>query len=158
MPCPPTDHVRSSQSDLDRADLRLLRGSLLFAKKRVAEILTPTGEVFTLHTHVFVDAPLLASIRASGFSRIPVIDNGGERDDEEDDAGGASSGNQSQQPTHRRVPSFVGILLVKNLLGVLHAHPNGAFLSGTQRRHRRCVTRSYFEFFTVIIIATTVLL
>jgi metal transporter CNNM len=61
-------HVRSSQSDLDRADLRLLKGSLLFAKKRVVEILTPAEQVFALPTDAFVDASLLARIRAHGYS------------------------------------------------------------------------------------------
>lgn len=65
-------HVDPS-SNIDKDEIRLIKGSLTFSDKTVKKIMTPWKDVFALRTDVVIDRKLRKKIHTEGFSRIPII-------------------------------------------------------------------------------------
>lgn len=85
------DHENSDISDLGIEEGRIMKGALLFADKAVEEVMTPRIAVFSLKDEDIINDKVLAEIKKSGRSRIPV--------------------------TGESMDDIVGILYVKDLVG-----------------------------------------
>jgi metal transporter CNNM len=68
-----TEHLGSDQSELDEDEVGIIRGALLLSEKRVRDIVTPISEVYWLEPHTVIDSDKIDEIKASGHSRIPVL-------------------------------------------------------------------------------------
>ncbi|MCG8569437.1 MAG: CNNM domain-containing protein [Spirochaetes bacterium] len=86
------EHEDSPQSNLDRDEERIILGALSFSEKKALDILTPSTVVYSLESNQFITDKLLCEIKSKGFTRIPVYEKNSD--------------------------SFIGILLVKKLLGL----------------------------------------
>ncbi len=66
-------HEDSQDSDLDQDEEDILLGALSFSEKKVKKIMTPKNVVFTVEENAFLDNELLAKIKKTGFTRVPVF-------------------------------------------------------------------------------------
>mgnify|MGYP000518092344 CR=1 FL=1 len=70
------EHAERSDSPVDYDESRIAAGALQFSKKTAGDLVTPMSEVFTVDFDDELDATLLAQIKHSGHSRIPVREDG----------------------------------------------------------------------------------
>ncbi len=68
-----SEHLGTSESELDEDEVGIMRGALQLSEKRVRDIMTPIGKVYSLLPHAVIDAARIDEIKATGFSRIPVL-------------------------------------------------------------------------------------
>jgi metal transporter CNNM len=68
-----SEHLGTSQSELDEDEVGIMRGALQLSEKRVRDIMTPIEKVYSLMPHTVIDDKLIDEIKATGFSRIPVL-------------------------------------------------------------------------------------
>ena len=64
----------SQASGLTTGDQQIMQGVLNYKDKKVEEVYTKIGEVFTLYSDDNLDFQTMLSIYKSGFTRIPVLD------------------------------------------------------------------------------------
>jgi metal transporter CNNM len=111
-----SEHLGAKESELDEDEVEIIRGALQLSEKRVSSIMTPIEQVYWLQPQDVIDDKRIDEIKASGRSRIPVLNAA-------------------------RTICF-GILLVKDLLDIdfddyqprvddLHLHPIQAVGGGT---------------------------
>lgn len=86
------DDNASPTSEVDKDEKRIARGAFSFSHRKVEHVMTPNTVVKIVHTEDVIDSKLLAELKDSGYSRLPVATN---------------------DPNQ-----FVGILYLKDLLGV----------------------------------------
>lgn len=84
------EHAEHAASSIDHDESRIVSGALRFSKQTVADIAMPAAQAFTLSIDDQLDASLISRIKRSGHSRLPVKNQQG---------------------------SYVGMLLVKDLIG-----------------------------------------
>ncbi|MEJ0073447.1 MAG: CBS domain-containing protein [Candidatus Saccharibacteria bacterium] len=53
--------------------MEIIRGALQLSEKHVRDITTPINKVYRLEPETVIDSELIDTIKASGFSRIPVF-------------------------------------------------------------------------------------
>lgn len=68
-----TEHLGSQQSELDDDEVEIIRGALQLSEKRVGSIATPIDKVYWLEPGTVIDGDKIDEIKASGRSRIPVL-------------------------------------------------------------------------------------
>ena len=85
-------HEDEGDGIIDEDEERIILGALTFSEIPVSDIMIPRQNVFTLNEKAKVDQKLLDTIKARGFSKIPVY--------------------------HESKDSITGILFLKNLIGV----------------------------------------
>lgn len=110
------EHLGTKESELDEDEVEIIRGALQLSEKKVGSIMTPIKQVYWLKPQDIIDAKRIDEIKASGHSRIPVLNSA-------------------------KTVCF-GVLLVKELLDIdfddvqprvdeLHLHPIQAVGAGT---------------------------
>ncbi len=65
-------HLPESAIDVD--EQRIARGSLLYSHRTVADVMTPTTVTIMVELSQTLDEQTLASLKQSGFSRLPVYE------------------------------------------------------------------------------------
>jgi len=68
-----SEHLGSSQSELDDDEVEIIRGALQLSEKRVRDIMTPISQVYWLTPQTVIDGDKIDQIKARGRSRIPVF-------------------------------------------------------------------------------------
>jgi len=68
-----SEHLGADDSELDDDEVGIMRGALQLSEKRVRDIMTPVGEVYWLLPSTVIDGERIDEIKASGRSRIPVL-------------------------------------------------------------------------------------
>ena len=68
-----TEHLGAKESELDEDEVEIIRGALQLSEKRVATIMTPIDDVYWLKPQDVIDGNRIDEIKASGRSRIPVL-------------------------------------------------------------------------------------
>ena len=68
-----SEHIGATESELDDDEVEIMRGALSLSEKRVRDIMTPVGKVYSLLPHAVIDNKRIDEIKATGFSRIPVF-------------------------------------------------------------------------------------
>ncbi len=86
------DDNTSLPSEVDQDERRIARGAFSFSHRKVEDVMTPNTVVKIVHSDDVIDAEFLATLKESGYSRLPVA---------------------TEDPNH-----FVGILYLKDLLGI----------------------------------------
>jgi CBS domain containing-hemolysin-like protein len=86
------DEKTIAHADVDTDERRIMRGSLLYSHRTVADVLTPAPVVFSVQETDVLTQDFLLKLRDMGFSRIPV-----------------HTGDKNQ---------YIGILYLKDLVGV----------------------------------------
>lgn len=86
-------HEDADESEIDADEERIMLGALAFSNKTAEMVMTPKSVVFMLSEETEITLDLILKIKESGFTRIPIFQNGN-RD------------------------HIVGVLLVKELLGL----------------------------------------
>lgn len=84
--------AHAKESGLTKEDAKLLGGALTFKDRSVASVMTPIERVYSLPIEAVLDQPTFLAILERGHTRVPVYEG---------------------TPTN-----IVGLLLVKNLLGI----------------------------------------
>ena len=67
------EHLGAKESELDESEVEIIRGALQLSEKRVASIMTPIGQVYSLHPQTIIDDKRIDEIKATGHSRIPIF-------------------------------------------------------------------------------------
>jgi len=70
------EHLGAKESELDEDEVEIIRGALQLSEKRVASIMTPIKQVYWLQPQDVIDGERIDEIKASGRSRIPVLNAG----------------------------------------------------------------------------------
>jgi metal transporter CNNM len=68
-----SEHLGTTESELDEDEVGIMRGALQLSEKRVRDIMTPVSKVYSLLPHAVIDGKRIDEIKATGFSRIPVL-------------------------------------------------------------------------------------
>jgi metal transporter CNNM len=68
-----SEHLGTNESELDEDEVGIMRGALQLSEKRVRDIMTPIGNVYSLLPHGIIDDKVIDEIKATGYSRIPVL-------------------------------------------------------------------------------------
>ncbi|HSX15415.1 MAG TPA: CNNM domain-containing protein [Candidatus Saccharimonadales bacterium] len=68
-----TEHLGSSESELDEDEVEIIRGALQLSEKHVREIMTPISQVYWLQPGTVIDGRIIDEIKARGRSRIPIL-------------------------------------------------------------------------------------
>lgn len=68
-----TEHLGAQESELDEDEVEIIRGALQLSEKRVRDIVTPIEDVYWLQPQTVIDGDRIDEIKASGRSRIPVL-------------------------------------------------------------------------------------
>ena len=68
-----TEHLGAQESELDEDEVEIIRGALQLSEKRVRDIVTPIKDVYWLEPQTVIDGTVIDEIKASGRSRIPVL-------------------------------------------------------------------------------------
>jgi metal transporter CNNM len=68
-----TEHLGAKESELDEDEVEIIRGALQLSEKRVSSIMTPIKQVYWLQPQDIIDSVRIDEIKASGRSRIPVL-------------------------------------------------------------------------------------
>jgi metal transporter CNNM len=68
-----SEHAGADESELDDDEVGIMRGALQLSEKHVRDIMTPISKVYSLLPHAVIDSRRIDEIKASGFSRIPVL-------------------------------------------------------------------------------------
>ncbi|GIW68162.1 MAG: hypothetical protein KatS3mg099_110 [Candidatus Parcubacteria bacterium] len=71
------EHEDSAHSDIDADEERIIKGALTFSHKRAGEIMTPWPQVVSLRAEDALSPETLSRICRSGFSRFPLMGEGG---------------------------------------------------------------------------------
>lgn len=85
-------YERSNQSKIDSDEKKILQNALSFSDKTVYDVLTPRTQVYAIEANTIFNAQLANEIKESGVTRIPVYEE--------------------------KIENVIGVLLVKDLLGV----------------------------------------
>jgi metal transporter CNNM len=85
-------HEDLSESEIDEDEERIIKGGLSYSEKAAQDIMTPRVEMVALKKEQRLDKKTLAKVVATGHSRIPIY--------------------------KERMDNIVGILYVKDLIGV----------------------------------------
>ncbi|MDN5203915.1 CNNM domain-containing protein [Fulvivirgaceae bacterium BMA10] len=85
-------HEDSIKSPIDKDEEKIVLGALSFSDKRVRDVMIPAMEVYQISAVSLINERLLQEIKDKDFSRIPVY--------------------------FQRHDNIIGVLLVKNLIGV----------------------------------------
>lgn len=64
---------------IDEDEERIILGALTFSEMKVADIMIPQKDVFSLDSATVIDKHVLKEIKKKGFSRIPVYDAGAQK-------------------------------------------------------------------------------
>lgn len=67
------EHLGAKESELDEDEVEIIRGALQLSEKRVGSIMTPIKSVYWLQPQDVIDDVRIDEIKASGRSRIPVL-------------------------------------------------------------------------------------
>ena len=70
-----SEHLGSKESELDEDEVEIIKGALQLSEKRVASIMTPIDHVYCLRPEDKIDSDLIDDIKASGRSRIPILNS-----------------------------------------------------------------------------------
>jgi metal transporter CNNM len=87
-----SEHLGSSESELDDDEVEIIKGALQLSEKRVRDIMTPIHQVYWLTPDTVLTGQVIDELKASGLSRIPIF--------------------------NRRRTQCFGILLVKELVDI----------------------------------------
>lgn len=87
------EHGSHDGSGIDGDEARIARGALSFGDRTIQQIMTPHREVVMIAEDLPIDNKAITHLKATGFSRIPVY--------------------RTEEPN-----TFVGVLLIKDLLGL----------------------------------------
>jgi metal transporter CNNM len=68
-----SEHLGTKESDLDEDEVEIIRGALQLSEKKVRDITTPIKQVYWLMPETVIDGILIDEIKASGRSRIPIL-------------------------------------------------------------------------------------
>jgi metal transporter CNNM len=68
-----SEHLGADGSELDDDEVEIMRGALSLSEKHVRDIMTPIKEVYSLTPHTIIDSDRIDEIKASGRSRIPIL-------------------------------------------------------------------------------------
>jgi metal transporter CNNM len=68
-----TEHLGDNNSELDEDEVEIIRGALLLSEKRVRDIMTNIRNVFWLTPDTILTPRQIDTIKAHGWSRIPVM-------------------------------------------------------------------------------------
>lgn len=68
-----SEHIGADESELDEDEVEIMRGALALSEKRVRDIMTPIGRVYSLLPHTVINGKKIDEIKATGRSRIPVF-------------------------------------------------------------------------------------
>ena len=68
-----SEHLGAKESELDEDEVEIIKGALQLSEKRVSTIMTPIDHVYWLKPQDVIDAQLIDDIKASGRSRIPIL-------------------------------------------------------------------------------------
>lgn len=68
-----SEHINSSESELDDDEVEIMRGALQLSEKRVRDIATDIRKVYWLTPETLIDADKIDEIKERGWSRIPVL-------------------------------------------------------------------------------------
>src|SRR6185369_6938598 len=68
-----TEHLGSSESELDEDEVEIIRGALQLSEKHVREIMTPISQVYWLQPGTVIDGRIIDEIKARGRRRIPIL-------------------------------------------------------------------------------------
>jgi metal transporter CNNM len=71
-----SEHLGARESELDEDEVEIIRGALQLSEKRVRDILTPIKHVYWLTPQTMIDSAKIDEIKASGRSRIPILNPG----------------------------------------------------------------------------------
>jgi metal transporter CNNM len=66
------EHEDLKESEIDADEERIIKGALSYSDKKVEDIMTPRTEIFALKYDENSDKKIIAKIKSSGHSRIPV--------------------------------------------------------------------------------------
>lgn len=69
------EHLGAKESELDEDEVEIIRGALQLSEKRVGTIMTPIDQVYWLKPQDIIDDKLIDDIKASGRSRIPILNS-----------------------------------------------------------------------------------
>lgn len=69
----------SKSSELDNDEVAIIKGALQLSEKQVNEIMTPMKKVFYLQDTAKIDGKMIDILKASGHSRIPILNKLGTR-------------------------------------------------------------------------------
>jgi metal transporter CNNM len=86
------DHQMDNSTDIDEREAKTVMGALTFSDKTAREVMTPKKNVYRFYDDQKLDAALIDSIIEKGHTRVPVFKS--------------------------KKDQVVGVVLVKNLLGV----------------------------------------
>ncbi len=67
------EHEKSTESDVDQDELRIVKGALSYSEKKAEDVMTPRTVVYALDFNDVLNDDLLKEIRQRGFTRIPVF-------------------------------------------------------------------------------------
>lgn len=70
-----SEHLGTAESELDEDEVEIIRGALQLSEKRVRDITTPIDQVYWLAPQDIIDSNRIDEIKASGRSRIPVLNS-----------------------------------------------------------------------------------
>jgi metal transporter CNNM len=68
-----SEHLGADSSELDEDEVEIMRGALTLSEKRVRDIMTPIKKVYSLQPHTVIDSDRIDEIKATGRSRIPIL-------------------------------------------------------------------------------------
>lgn len=68
-----SEHLGAKESELDEDEVEIIRGALQLSEKKVAAIMTPIRNVFSLQPQTVIDERLIDEIKTTGHSRLPIF-------------------------------------------------------------------------------------
>lgn len=71
------EHSRAKDSEVDDDEEKIIKGALTFSNKMIKDIMTPRTVVLSVEPSTKLSKKLLQELVDSGYSRIPVFENGG---------------------------------------------------------------------------------
>jgi len=69
----------SKNSELDNDEVEIIKGALQLSEKQVSDIMTPIKKTFYLQNTAKIDGKMIDILKASGHSRIPIMNKLGTR-------------------------------------------------------------------------------
>ncbi len=68
-----SDHIASTNSELDEDEVEIMRGALSLSSKRVRDITTSINDVYWMTLETVIDAAKIDEIKEENWSRIPIL-------------------------------------------------------------------------------------
>jgi metal transporter CNNM len=68
-----SEHLGTSESELDEDEVEIIRGALQLSEKRVRDIMTPLDTVFWLTPDAIISPKVIDNLKRNGYSRIPIF-------------------------------------------------------------------------------------